>query len=271
MLNDITLGQYIPSNSLIHRLDPRTKIIGLLLYISGIFIVESYLAYAFLGAFGITVVKLSEVPIKMILKSLKPLWFIVLFTALIHLFVTPGTPIMTVGSFTMTWEGLDQGLLMGIRLLLLMSFATLLTYTTSPIALTDAIERLLKPLSRFGVPAHELAMMMTIALRFIPTLIDETDRIMKAQRSRGADFSSGSLLRRVRCLIPLLVPLFISAFRRADELAVAMEARCYRGGDHRTRMRTLEYTSLDRNAYIAIFVLLAIIVAIRIGRSYYGM
>ena len=160
---------------------------------------------------------------------------------------------------------------MGIRLLLLMSFATLLTYTTSPIALTDAIERLLKPLSRFGVPAHELAMMMTIALRFIPTLIDETDRIMKAQRSRGADFSSGSLLRRVRCLIPLLVPLFISAFRRADELAVAMEARCYRGGDHRTRMHTLAYTSLDRNAYIAVFVLLAIIIAIRIGKTCYGM
>lgn len=270
MLNDITLGQYIPSDSLIHRLDPRTKIIGLLLYISGIFIVESYLAYALLAIFGIVVVKLSQVPIKMIVKSLKPLWFIVLFTAIIHLFVTPGEAIATVGSFTMTWEGLDQGLLMGIRLVLLMSFATLLTYTTSPIALTDAIERLLKPLRRFGVPAHELAMMMTIALRFIPTLIDETDRIMKAQRSRGADFSSGSILTRIRSLIPLLVPLFISAFRRADELAVAMEARCYRGGDHRTRMRQLVYTPLDCKAYACVFILLAMIIAVRIGRSYYG-
>lgn len=271
MLNDITLGQYIPSNSVIHRLDPRTKIIGLLLYISSIFIVESYLAYAILAIFGAVVVKLSEVPAKMILKSLKPLWFIVLFTSLIHLFVTPGTEIVSFGSFTMTWEGLDQGLLMGIRLVLLMSFATMLTYTTSPIALTDAIERLLKPLTRFGVPAHELAMMMTIALRFIPTLIDETDRIMKAQRSRGADFGSGSILKRIRSLIPLLVPLFISAFRRADELAVAMEARCYRGGTHRTRMRQLAYTALDRKAYTCVLVLVAVIVMIRIGRMYYGV
>ncbi len=271
MLNDITLGQYIPGNSLIHRLDPRTKIIGLLLYISGIFIVESYLAYALLGAFGFAIIRLSNVPMKMVLKSLKPLWFVVAFTALIHFFVTPGEAMFSLGSFTMTWEGFHQGMLMGIRLVLLMGVATLLTYTTSPIALTDAIERLLKPLRKVGVPAHELAMMMTIALRFIPTLLEETDRIMKAQRARGADFSSGNLIQRMKCLIPLLVPLFISAFRRADELAVAMEARCYRGGDHRTRMKTLVYQPRDNKAYGIVIGLIVLLILIRIGRSYYGM
>lgn len=253
MLTDITIGQYFPGNSLIHRLDPRVKIIILLLFISTIFIVDTPLTYGVLCAFSLAAIAASRVPVRMVLTSLKPLWWILLFTFLIHLLMTDGEVLWKVGFFTVTKEGIRQAALISIRLILLIFLSSLLTLTTSPIALTDGLERLLAPFKRVGLPAHELAMMMTIALRFIPTLLEETDRIMKAQTARGADFHSGNVARRVRNMIPLLVPLFISAFRRADDLATAMEARCYRGGENRTRMRALAITRVD---YQAIFVVL---------------
>lgn len=188
---------------------------------------------------------ISGVPMIMMLRSLKPLWWIILFTFIIHLFSNPGTPIAKVWIFTMTWEGVRQGCFISLRLVLLILMSTLLTFTTSPLKLTDALESLLSPFRRFGLPAHELAMMMTIALRFVPTLIEETDKIMKAQQSRGADFTTGSIVSRLKNMVPVLVPLFLSAFRRADELAMAMEARCYRGGIGRTQMKALKVTGID--------------------------
>ncbi|MEG6586956.1 energy-coupling factor transporter transmembrane component T family protein [Dendrosporobacter sp. 1207_IL3150] len=265
MLKDITLGQYFPGNSLIHLLDPRTKVISVLLFISSIFIGESYAAYSLMAAFAIIVLIISAIPPSMMLKSIKPLWIIILLTVGIHVFTTPGITIYTIGPLSITQEGLRQGFLMSSRLVLLIVVSSLLTYTTSPIALTDAIERLLKPFAKFGLPAHELAMMMTIALRFIPTLLEETDRIMKAQIARGADFASGSILRRAKSMIPLLVPLFISAFRRADELAVAMEARCYRGGENRSRMKVLQFSTKDWIAYGIMILLILVLVFLRIS------
>ncbi len=265
MLKDITLGQYFPGKSFIHQIDPRTKILCVLLFISGIFIGESYAAYSLLGGFVLTVLLISAIPPAMILKSLKPLWIIIGLTMAIHVFTTPGQILYSWGPLDLTIEGLRQGFLMASRLVFLIVISSLLTYTTSPIALTDAIERLLKPFAKLGLPAHELAMMMTIALRFIPTLLEETDRIMKAQMARGADFSSGNLLKRVKSMIPLLVPLFISAFRRADELAVAMEARCYRGGENRTRMKELQYAARDWLAYTVVAVLLGCLIYLRIS------
>lgn len=263
MLTDITLGQYFPGRSFIHQLDPRTKIICVILFISSIFIGESYAAYSLMGAFVLTVLMISAIPPAMIIKSLKPLWIIILLTMAIHIFTTPGQVVYSWGPLDITLEGLRQGFLMASRLVLLIVMSSLLTYTTSPIALTDAIERLLKPFAKIGLPAHELAMMMTIALRFIPTLLEETDRIMKAQMARGADFSSGNLLKRVKSMVPLLVPLFISAFRRADELAVAMEARCYRGGENRTRMKELHHSSKDWLAYGIMAVLIGSLIYLR--------
>lgn len=257
MLNDIMLGQYFPGQSFIHQLDPRTKILGTLFFISSIFLAESYQAYGVLTLFTGLTIACSGIPVKMVLRSLKPLWIILLLTLGIHVFTTPGTVVYSVSFLTVTQEGLKQGGLMALRLVFLIMISSLLTFTTSPIALTDGIERLLKPFKKLGVPAHELAMMMTIALRFIPTLLEETDRIMKAQMARGADFSSGNLLKRAKNMIPLLVPLFISAFRRADELAIAMEARCYRGGEWRTRMKELHLTKRDTVAYGFLVVLVA--------------
>lgn len=263
MLTDITLGQYFPGKSLIHQLDPRAKIICVLLFISSIFVGESYAAYGLMAAFVAVVLALSSIPPAMILKSLKPLWIIIILTVGIHVFTTPGQAIYELGPLAVTAEGLRQGFLMSTRLILLIVISSLLTYTTSPIALTDAIERLLKPFEKIGLPAHELAMMMTIALRFIPTLLEETDRIMKAQMARGADFASGNLLRRAKSMVPLLVPLFISAFRRADELAVAMEARCYRGGENRTRMKELRHTAKDWAAYAVMGLMILILIYLR--------
>jgi ABC-type cobalt transport system, permease component CbiQ and related transporters len=251
MLTDITIGQYFPGNSLLHRLDPRTKIILLCLFILAIFLLDTPVAYGALTALTGGLIISSKLSGKMMLKSLKPLWWIILFTFLIHLCSTPGEALAKVWVFSLTLEGLKQGLFISVRLVLLILLSSLLTFTTSPLALTDALESLLSPFKRFGLPAHELAMMMTIALRFIPTLIEETDKIMKAQKSRGADFSSGSIVQRLKCLIPILVPLFISAFRRADELAMAMEARCYRGGIGRTRMKVLQIRGIDYIAYAA--------------------
>ena len=249
MLTDITIGQFFPGSSLLHRLDPRTKIILLFFFILGIFVFDTPASYALLSAFTIVLIQVSKVPFRMMLKSLKPLWWILLFTFLIHLCSTPGESFLHVWLFDLTYAGFKQGFFVCLRLILLILLSSLLTFTTSPLALTDALETLMGPLKRFGLPAHELAMMMTIALRFVPTLIEETDKIMKAQQSRGSDFTTGNLLKRLKSLIPILVPLFISAFRRADELAMAMEARCYRGGIGRTQMKALKVQAIDYVAY----------------------
>jgi energy-coupling factor transport system permease protein len=263
MLKDITLGQYFPGTSFLHQLDPRCKIIATLIVIVAIFLAESLPAYGLITVFILLCFFISHLPLKLILKSLKPLWVIIILTMGIHVFTTSGTVIWQWGILHITWEGIRQGTLMTARLIYLIVFSSLLTYTTSPIVLTDGIEHLLNPFRRVGVPAHELAMMMTIALRFIPTLLEETDRIMKAQTARGANFTSGSIMQRGRNMIPLLVPLFVSAFRRADDLATAMEARCYRGGEGRTRMHELAYTFRDTIAMIVVIGLTAVLVAVR--------
>ncbi|WP_293997410.1 energy-coupling factor transporter transmembrane component T [uncultured Megasphaera sp.] len=263
MLKDITLGQYFPGTSFLHQLDPRCKIIATLIVIVAIFLAGSLPAYGLITVFILLCFFISHLPLKLILKSLKPLWVIIILTMGIHVFTTSGTVIWQWGILHITWEGIRQGALMTARLIYLIVFSSLLTYTTSPIVLTDGIEHLLNPFRRIGVPAHELAMMMTIALRFIPTLLEETDRIMKAQTARGANFTSGSIMQRGRNMIPLLVPLFVSAFRRADDLATAMEARCYRGGEGRTRMHELAYTFRDTIAMIVVIGLTAVLVAMR--------
>ena len=257
MLTDIMLGQYFPGNSAVHKLDPRSKIVLALAFISAIFLAANYTAYVVVGLFICFVTLISGIPFKIILRSIKPLWIILLLTAGIHLFMTPGTPLVEWGPLSITTEGVRQAVQMSARLVYLILISSLLTFTTSPIALTDAIERLLSPLKIVKLPVHELAMMMTIALRFVPTLLEETDRIMKAQMARGADFSSGNILKRGQNLVPILVPLFISAFRRADELATAMEARCYRGGDNRTRMKELKLGLCDVVAALVIGIMIA--------------
>lgn len=250
MLKDITIGQYYPGRSFVHLLDPRIKIVISFLFIILIFFVKSFLGYGFVFLFLATVVGISGIPAKYVIKGLKPLLFIILLTFFLNIFFTPGeTVLLRIGFLVLTKEGLLQGIFMAFRLIFLVTGTSLLTLTTSPIALTDGIESLLRPLRVIKFPSHELAMMMTIALRFIPTLLEETDKIMKAQMARGADFESGNILQRAKALIPLLVPLFISAFRRADELAMAMESRCYRGGDNRTRMKVLE---VDKRDYVAL-------------------
>ncbi len=264
MLADIMLGQYFPGSSIIHQLDPRTKIISTILFISSVFLAESYQAYGVVAAFIAMILALAGIPLIMILRSLKPLWFIIILTLFIHIFTTPGTVVYNIGVLTVTKEGLRQGAMMSLRLIFLIIVSSVLTFTTSPVTLTDGIERLLRPFKKIGVPAHELAMMMTIALRFIPTLLEETDRIMKAQMARGADFTSGNIIRRARNMIPLLIPLFISAFRRADELATAMEARCYRGGDYRTRMKELKIKGKDWLAYGVLLVFIGALIVVRL-------
>ena len=248
MLQDIVIGQFFPGNSFLHRMDPRVKILLLFLLMGLIFCCDRAGTYAVMTAFTIVMVGVSGVPPLTVLKSVRPLWWILIFTFFIHLFSHQGEEIGRFLGFSATAEGLRQGIFISLRLILLILLSSLLTFTTSPLKLTDAVERLLSPGRRIGIPAHELAMMMTIALRFIPTLIQETDKIIKAQTARGSDFSSGSLISRLRRLVPILVPLFLSAFRRADELAMAMEARCYRGGEGRTQMKELEITSTDYGA-----------------------
>lgn len=264
MIKDITLGQYLPGNSAVHRLDPRTKIILIFAYIVMIFMVKNAVGYLVSALLIAAVCLISKIPMKMIAKSLKPLMFFVIFTAIINLFMTSGEIIFSFWLFKITKEGVVLTVKMALRLILLVAGTSLLTYTTSPIVLTDGIERLLSPLSKIGVPSHEIAMMMSIALRFIPTIIDETDKIIKAQSARGSDFESGNLIRRAKALIPILVPLFISAFRRADDLAVAMECRCYHGGKNRTKLKSLKMTGLD---FVSILIFAAIFaVAIVWGR-----
>lgn len=260
MLSDITLGQYFPGNSVIHRMDPRMKLILTILYIVGVFMVGNLPGYLLALAFLYLVVRLSGIRFSYLLRGVKPLRFIILFTFVLNLFFVQGeTPLISLGFFTLTLEAVENAVYFALRLVFLVMGTSVLTLTTSPVRLTDGLERLMRPLQRFHFPAHELAMMMTIALRFIPTLLEETDKIKKAQMARGADFESGNLLARAKAMIPLLVPLFVSAFKRANDLAMAMEARCYRGGDQRTRLRELKYTKLDLYAALAMALYLAII------------
>ena len=251
MLKDITLGQYFPGKSPIHLLDPRTKLIMLVVYIVALFTASGWLSYGLLLAFLLIVIKISTIPPKSIVKGMKPLMMILVFTGVLNLFFTTGEgkPLVDFWIITIYAEGIVRAVFMVARILMLITCTFLLTYTTSPIALTDGLEALMNPLKKIGVPVHELSMMMCIALRFIPTLIEETDKIMNAQKARGADFESGSIMDRAKALIPILVPLFISAFRRADELATAMECRCYQGGEGRSKMKLLRYTSWDFRAF----------------------
>lgn len=259
MLKDITIGQYIPGDTPVHNLDPRIKIIITFVFIAALFFINKFFGYLFVVAFMMLAIVLSKIPVKYIFKGLKPLIVIILLTVALNIFMTEGEVIYTIWKLKVTKEGLIQAAFMALRLIFLITGASLLTLTTSPISLTDGIEKLLNPLRRIGVPAHELAMMMTIALRFIPTLLEETDKIMKAQMARGADFETGNIISRAKAMVPLLVPLFISAFRRADELALAMEARCYRGGENRTRMKQL---SIEFRDYMAMFITIIFLLAI---------
>ena len=247
MLKDITLGQYFPGDTVVHRLDPRTKLILVILYIVALFQAKGWISYAAVLLVTIVCMALSHISFKNIFKGLKPMLFIIVLTAMLNIFYTTGTPI--VEGWIITWEGLDRAVKMILRIMLLITGTFLLTYTTSPMELTDGLELLLNPLKKLKVPVHEMTIMMSMALRFIPTLIEETDKIMSAQKARGADFENGSLIQRAKALLPILVPLFVSAFRRADELAVAMESRCYHGGEGRTRMKTLHFARRD---YIAL-------------------
>lgn len=250
MLTDITLGQYFPGDSLLHRMDARVKIILLFFYIVGIFLFDNNICYGLNTALAVLLVFLSGVSPRMVLKSIKPLWWILILTFVIQLFTVPGEVLMKLWIFNITYEGLIKGFLISLRLVLLIGVSSLLMLTTSPLMLTDALESLFRPLKRFGFPAHELAMMMTIALRFIPTLMEETDKIIKAQKSRGSDIGEGNFLAKAKSMIPILVPLFISAFRRADDLAMAMEARCYHGGEGRTRMKAMRMHNVDGRAIV---------------------
>ena len=265
MLKDITLGQYFPGTSVIHRLDPRAKLIMLVVYIAALFMAVSWISYGVLLAFLALCIKISAIPVKSIVKGMKPLVFILVFTGVLNIFFTTGEgePLVDFWVITIYADGLLRAFFMVIRILMLISCTFLLTYTTSPIALTDALESLLSPLKKVGVPVHELSMMMCIALRFIPTLIEETDKIMCAQKARGADFESGSILDRAKALVPILVPLFISAFRRADELATAMECRCYHGDEGRTKMKLLRYKRNDYCAFGVGIILVAVICVLR--------
>ncbi|MBU3091393.1 energy-coupling factor transporter transmembrane protein EcfT [Clostridium sp. CM028] len=261
MIKDITIGQYIPGESFVHKLDPRFKILISLLFIVDLFLVNNFIGYLFIIIFLLATIIIANLSFKYIYNGLKPILVLLLITAVLNIFMTSGKELNLIfhyGFINVYKEGLIVAAFMILRLVFLIMGTSILTLTTSPIELTDGIENLLNPFKRIGVPAHELAMMMTIALRFIPTLMDETDKIMKAQMARGADFESGNLISRAKSLIPILVPLFISSFRRADELAMAMESRCYKGGEGRTRMKQLKITKKDYVASFA-FTLLFII------------
>lgn len=264
MIRDITIGQYYPTNSFIHKLDPRTKITSTFMFLVSLFVNQEFLAYAFAFVVLVGTILATKIPIKYMLKGLKSIFVIILLTVGINLFLTPGEELVSIWKMTITKEGLQTAIFMGSRLIMLIVGSSLMTLTTSPITLTDGIEALLKPLQKIKVPAHEIAMMMTIALRFIPILLEETDKIMKAQMARGADFDSGGLIKKARNMVPLLVPLFISSFRRADDLALAMEARCYRGGDGRTRMNQLAYKKNDGIVYGLIIAYMAFMILTKI-------
>ena len=264
MLKDITLGQYFPGNSPIHRLDPRTKLVILVAYIVSLFLAVNWASYGLMFLFLAMCVAISRIPLKALVHGMKPLLFILIFTGILNVFFTPGgTVFYSYGVISITSQGLLRAVFMMLRIMMLIAGTFLLTYTTSPISLTDGLESLLGPLKAIRVPVHELSMMMCIALRFIPTLIEETDKIMSAQKARGADFESGSLMNRVKALVPILVPLFISAFRRADELATAMECRCYHGGEGRTKMKLLRYKLLDFKSFAVTALVVAGMIVLR--------
>lgn len=261
MIRDITLGQYYPGNSWIHKLDPRTKIIATIVYIVAIFVVPDFLGFIVSFLALAIVIAISKVPLKFMLRGLKPVFFLIAFTFVLNMFMVKGEVLVQFGFLHITREGLHTAAFMAIRLIFLILGASVLTLTTKPINLTDGIESLLSPFARFGLTAHDLAMMMTIALRFIPTLLEETDKIMKAQQARGADFETGNIMRRAKSMVPILVPLFISAFRIAQDLAMAMESRCYGGGFRRTRMNAM---TIEKRDYVG-FLLLALFMAITIA------
>lgn len=248
MLKDITLGQYFPGDTVVHRLDPRTKLLLVIIYIVGLFNSVGWASYAFVILVTALSMAISKIKPRSALKGLKPLVIIIILTAVLNIFYTDGTPI--VEGWIITWEGIERAVMMSLRIILLIVGTFMLTYTTSPIALTDGLEIMMSPLKKIKIPVHEMSMMMSMALRFIPTLIEETDKIMSAQKARGADFDSGNLFQRAKALLPILVPLFVSAFRRADELAVAMESRCYHGGEGRTRMKQLKMQGIDAWALV---------------------
>ena len=262
MLKDITLGQFFPGNTVVHRLDPRTKLIAVVIYIVALFIANSWVSNALMILVLTLCVALSRIRPTALLKGMKPLIFIVALTGLLNLFYTDGRILVQFWIFRITAEGITRAILMVLRILLLVCGTFLLTYTTSPLALTDGLETLMNPLKKIKVPVHELSMMMSIALRFIPTLIEETDKIMSAQKARGADFETGSLIRRAKAMLPILVPLFVSSFRRADELATAMECRCYQGGTGRTRMKTLTMGKADVLALLFWAAVLAAVIVL---------
>ena len=261
-MRDITIGQYYPADSVLHRLDPRVKLIGTFAFLVSLFVGKGLVAYGIATVFLAVVIGLSKVPFKMILKGLKAIIIILLITVSFNLFLTDGEVIFQLGFLKVTKEGVSVAFFMGIRLVYLVIGASLMTLTTTPNDLTDGLESVLGPLNKIKVPVHEISMMMSIALRFIPILMEETDRIMKAQKARGADFETGNLIQKAKAMVPLLVPLFISAFRRANDLAMAMEARCYRGGEGRTKMKPLRYEKIDRPAYIVLIMYLILMVVV---------
>lgn len=265
MIRDITLGQYYPGDSFIHKLDPRFKIIATLVYIVALFIMVDFTSYIFTIGYMAAVIIASRVPLGFIVRGMKPIVIILAFTFIINLFMIKGGDVLwSLGFLSITVGGIKSAVFLATRLIMLIIVSSMLTFTTKPIMLTDGIESLFNPFKKIGVPAHELAMMMSIALRFIPTLLEETDKIMKAQLARGADFENGNLIKRAKGLIPILIPLFISAFRRADELAMAMEARCYRGGENRTRLHSLKFGGRDVFASVITALMVAALIIQRI-------
>lgn len=264
MLKDITIGQYFPGKSVVHRIDPRFKIVITAIFIVSLFCADNFLGLLISCVFMLISFLISQIPFKLMLKSIKPIIPIIIFTTVLNLFFLDGVTLFKIGFIKITYEGLRTSGFMIVRIIALIMGTSLLTYTTSPITLTDAIERLMSPLAKIHLPVHELAMMMTIALRFIPTLIEETDKIMSAQKARGADMESGNLMQRAKALTPILIPLFVSAFRRAEELALAMECRCYHGGDGRTRLKELKSTSADYMALGLSFIFLDAVILMNI-------
>lgn len=264
MIRDITIGQYYQTDSVIHRLDPRVKLAGTLLYIITLFFIKNIWGYLIATLALGAVIRLSKVPFGFIVRGMKAIAFLLAITVVFNMFLTPGTPILEFWIFTLTFEGIRTAFFMGWRMVLLIISASLMTLTTTPNHLTDGMEKALKSFNKIGIPVHEISMMMSIALRFIPILLEETDKIMKAQIARGADFESGNIMQKAKAMVPLLVPLFISAFRRANDLAMAMESRCYRGGEGRTKMKPLVYTKADKLGYL--YLLLFVAVTIFVGR-----
>lgn len=268
MIRDITIGQYYPADSVLHKLDPRVKFIGTIVFLISLFVSKSFLGYLVATLFLVSMIVVSKVPFGFMVKGLKPIILILLITVMFNLFLIPGNALVQFWIFKITDAGVIQAVKMGIRLIYLIIGSSIMTLTTTPNQLTDGLERLMRPFNAIKVPVHEIAMMMSIALRFIPILMEETDKIMKAQIARGADFETGNLIKRAKNLIPLLVPLFISAFRRANDLAMAMEARCYHGGEGRTQMKPLSYHKRDIIAYFLLILYLAAAIAVRIFGKY---